>query len=138
MRQHTLVFTMCAFILANGATSAAAQQGPGSPMMQQPTQEQTQQQGLGHESMTGQRGMMGRGMMGMMGQRGMDRGRAGHALMPRIMFILMDTNGDGIISLQEFLAAHERIFKAMDLNKDGGLTFEEMQAFMHGSSMPQQ
>ncbi len=86
-------------------------------------------------------GMMGQGnMMGMMGQRGMDRGMTGHPLMMRIMFILMDSNGDGIISLQEFQAAHERIFKAMDSNKDGGLTLEEMQVFMQGSrtSTPQQ
>ena len=34
---------------------------------------------------------------------------------------------------QEFQAAHERIFKAMDSNKDGQVTQEEMQAFMHGT-----
>ena len=62
-----------------------------------------------------------------------------HPPMMRIIFILMDSNSDGTISLQEFQAAHERIFKAMDSNKDGALTFEEMQAFMQGSgaSMPQ-
>ena len=60
--------------------------------------------------------------------------------MMRIMFSLMDTDGDGTVSLQEFQAAHERIFKAMDSNKDGRLTFEEMQSFMQGAggSMPQQ
>jgi Ca2+-binding EF-hand superfamily protein len=42
--------------------------------------------------------------------------------MMRIVFSLMDSDGDGTISLQEFQAAHERIFKAMDANKDGRLT----------------
>jgi Ca2+-binding EF-hand superfamily protein len=75
--------------------------------------------------MTG--GMMGRGMMGggsMMGPP---------PIMLRIMFALIDTDSDGAVSLQEFQAAHERIFKAMDTNKDGKLTLEEMEAFMHGT-----
>jgi Ca2+-binding EF-hand superfamily protein len=57
-----------------------------------------------------------------------------------MMFALMDADSDGTISLQEFQAAHERIFKAMDSNKDGKLTPEEMQAFMHGTrwSVPRQ
>jgi Ca2+-binding EF-hand superfamily protein len=50
--------------------------------------------------------------------------------MMRMIFSLMDGDGDGAISLQEFQTAHERIFKAMDANKDGRLTPEEMQAFM--------
>jgi len=41
----------------------------------------------------------------------------GPGMMMRMLFILMDTDGDGTISLQEFQAAHERIFKAMDVNK---------------------
>ena len=49
-----------------------------------------------------------------------------------MLFALMDADGDGTISLQEFQAAHERIFKAMDANKDGRLTLEEIQAFMQG------
>jgi Ca2+-binding EF-hand superfamily protein len=44
----------------------------------------------------------------------------------------MDTDGDGTLSLQEFQAAHEKIFKAMDTDKDGTLTLEEIQAFMRG------
>jgi Ca2+-binding EF-hand superfamily protein len=38
----------------------------------------------------------------------------------------MDADGDGAISLQEFQAAHERIFKGADSNKDGRLTPEEI------------
>ena len=74
-------------------------------------------------------GMPGGGMMRgrMMAHRAMMR------LPFRIIFALMDTDGDGTVSLSEFQAAHEKIFKAMDANKDGVLTMEEMLAFMHGS-----
>jgi len=85
---------------------------------------------------------MGGGMMGegMMGHGMMGGGAMGPPIMFRMMFALMDSDGDGTISLPEFQAAHERIFKAMDTNKDGRLTLEEMQAFMHGTrrSVPQQ
>ena len=86
----------------------------------------------------GQGGMMGRGMMGggMMGGGMM----MGPPIMMRMIFALMDADGDGTISLQEFQAAHERIFKAMDANKDGRLTLEEIQAFIQGArrSVPRQ
>jgi EF hand. len=77
--------------------------------------------------------MMGRG--GMMGPGSMHSG-----MMMRMLFAMMDNDGDGTISLQEFQAAHERIFKAMDANKDGHLTLEEIQAFMQGArgSVPRQ
>ena len=63
--------------------------------------------------MMGDRGMMGHGMMGsmrghMMGHRGMM-----HPLVMRMIFALMDADGDGKVSLQEWQAAHERLFKAM-------------------------
>ena len=89
--------------------------------------------------------MMGPGMMGpgMMGEEA--RGEMGHrgmmgTVVMRIIFALMDSDGDGTVSLQEFQAAHEKIFKAMDANKDGVLTLEEMQNFLHGTkrSVPQQ
>jgi Ca2+-binding EF-hand superfamily protein len=78
-------------------------------------------------------GMMGRG--GMMGP-----GSMGHSMMMRMLFAMMDSDGDGTISLQEFQGAHERIFRAMDANKDGRLTLEEIQAFMHETrrSVPRQ
>ncbi|MDA9506476.1 calcium-binding protein [Bradyrhizobium sp. CCBAU 11386] len=78
-------------------------------------------------------GMMGRGMKGhgMMGGDGM-----GPPIMARMIFALMDADGDGTVSLPEFQVAHERIFKAMDSNKDGKLTPEEMLAFMRGTTNP--
>jgi hypothetical protein len=79
-------------------------------------------------------GMLGPGMMGqgMMGQGGAGPRGMGRGMMMRMLFILTDADGDGTISLQEFQAAHERIFRAMDANKDGRLTLEEIQAFMQG------
>ncbi|SRR6266536_851867 len=166
MKKHVLMLTTSAFILACGSI-ASAQQSPGTPTVQQPAdshsthhpdQQQSQQQPNGQENpgmmgqggmmgrgpgMSGEGGMMGRGMMGqggMMGRGMMGQGGIMGPFVMRIIFALMDNDGDGTISLQEFQAAHERIFKAMDANKDGRLTLEEMQAFMHGTtkSVPQQ
>ena len=97
------------------------------PVQQQAQSQPTDQEGSG---MMGRRGMMSGGMMGqgMMGEGAMGP----PPVILRVMFALIDTDNDGTISLQEFQAAHERIFKAMDTNKDGKLTLEEMQAFMHG------
>jgi hypothetical protein len=128
MYTRVLGLTISALILAYGAVGAIAQ----DRMMPQPVQQQTQSHPTGQEGAgtMGHRGMMGGGMMGrgMMGE-----GAMGPPMMLRIMFALMDSDGDGTIELPEFLAAHERIFKAMDRNKDGRLTLEEMQAFMHGT-----
>lgn len=68
-------------------------------------------------------GMMGPGMMG----PGMMRPG-----MMRMMLVLMDTDGDGAVSLSEFQAAHERMFKAIDADKDGKLTIQEARQFMLG------
>ena len=65
-------------------------------------------------------GMMGPGMMagGMMGHgyghHEWYRGRGVmEPMMARIIFSLMDADGDGKLTLQEFQAAHERIFRAL-------------------------
>ena len=67
--------------------------------------------------------MMGQGWRkhGMMG-----RGRMMGPFAIRMIFALMDRDGDGTISLEEFQVAHERIFKAMDSDKDGTVTREEI------------
>jgi EF hand len=129
MYTRVLGLTISAIVLAYGAVGAIAQ----DRMTPQPDQQQVQSHPMGQKDANpmGQEGMMGGGMMGhgMMGA-----GTTGPPpIMLRIMFALIDTDSDGTISLQEFEAAHERIFKAMDTNKDGKLTLEEMQAFMHGT-----
>ena len=129
MRKHVLLLTTTAAILTCGAIAVSAQAPgtqptPGGPMMQQPNQDD-------YHRYHG--GMMGGGMMGggMMGRGMMGRGMMSPMAM-RIIFSLMDANGDGKLSLEEFQAAHERIFKAMDTDHDGTVTFEEMQAFIRG------
>jgi Ca2+-binding EF-hand superfamily protein len=129
MYTRVLGLTISALILAYGIVGAIAQERM-TPQPDQPQMEShpTSQEGastmgsmMGHGMMAGH--MMGRGMMGGMGP----------PFMMRMMFALMDADSDGTISLQEFQAAHERIFKAMDTNRDGKLTMEEMQAFIHGA-----
>ena len=116
MRKHVLLLTTTAAIFTCGVIAASAQgpgtqPTPGGPMMQH--QEQDWHHG------------------GMMGGRMMGHGR-GHGMAMRIIFSLMDADGDGKLTLQEWQAAHERIFKAMDTDHDGTVTLEEMQAFMRG------
>ena len=128
MRKHVLLLTTTAAILTCGTIAASAQAPgtqptPGGPMMQQQNQDDYHRY---HGGMVGG-GMMGGGMMG----RGMMSPMA-----MRIIFSLMDADGDGKLTLQEFQAAHERIFKAMDTDHDGTVSLEEMQAFMRGTSSP--
>jgi EF hand domain-containing protein len=113
MYTRVLRLAISALILASGATGALAQE-------RTTPQADRQQSDMSH-------GMMGSAAIGP------------PPMILRIMFALMDGDGDGTISLAEFQAAHERIFKAMDSNKDGKLTQEEMHAFMQGRrSVPQQ
>jgi hypothetical protein len=116
MRKHVLVLTTTAAILAFGTIAASAQ----APSAQTPGTQQSQPT---------PGGMMGGGMVG----RGMMGGGYGHhgaGPMMRIIFSLMDADGDGTLTLQEWQAAHERIFKEMDTDHDGTVSLEEMQAFL--------
>ena len=117
MKKHMLTLTTYGFILVLGVGGAKSE-------------ESISHRGQEYHAMMGQ-GQMGCGMMGrrgMMGGGGMMR--RGAAM--RFIFALMDSDGDGTVSLQEFQAAHEKIFKAMDTDKDGTITLEEIQAFIGG------
>jgi EF hand len=160
MQKRVLVLMTSAFILACGAIAASAQQGPltqQQPQILQQRQEQDRQlQGVQtprravHDDIEDDGGGYGPGWrhyqgwgrgMGMMGRGGMMGPGSMHSgMMMRMLFAMMDSDGDGTVSLQEFQAAHERIFKAMDANKDGRLTLEEIQGFMQGGrgSVPRQ
>jgi hypothetical protein len=146
MRKHLLVLTTAAVIVICG-TIAASAQAPGAvtPGSQQsPTIQPTPGGSTTHDQdsyhgMVGP-GMMGHGMMGsatMGGEgyahHGWYQGRGVmHSTIMRIIFGMIDANGDGKLTLEEWQAAQERIFKAMDTDHDGTVTFEEMEAFMHG------
>ena len=151
MQKHVLA---SAFILACGAIAASAQQVPDVPALQQQLERQLQgaqtpRRSVEDDSDQDDNGF-GRGMMGRRygpgwgyherWRRPMGPATVAHGMMMRMLFALMDSDGDGTISLQEFQAAHERIFKAMDANKDGRLTLEEIQAFMQEArrSVPRQ
>jgi Ca2+-binding EF-hand superfamily protein len=61
---------------------------------------------------------MGRGMM--------------RPAMLRVLMVMLDTDGDGALSLEEIQAVHQRMFKAIDADNNGRLTVEEIQRFMRG------
>jgi hypothetical protein len=95
------------------SAGAQDQQAPTSKMTGKDVKGHMCQRKMGHHAM---RGMMGRGM---------------HM---RLIFILMDTDGDGTLSLEEFQTAHAKIFKGIDADGDGKVTRTEMQMFFSGDS----
>jgi len=138
--KNILAVTVFSLALAGSIGLANAQQG--SPMMKQPGQGMMQggqgpmqgqgmMQGQGYGNMAYScNGMPGAGMMmgsGMMGSGMMGSGMmAGRMHGPDMMIVMMDTNGDGSLSLEEFQAIHARMFKHLDANGDGQLTSDEM------------
>ena len=65
-------------------------------------------------------------------------GMIGFAMMGglRAIVALVDANGDGTLSLEEVEAASVRIFRAADVDTDGRLTTEEIDAFISGGIGP--
>jgi hypothetical protein len=74
--------------------------------------------------------MEGGGMMEGFG--GGRRPGAMHGAGMRILFAIIDSDGDGALSLQEVQNFHARIFNAVDENGDGRVTSEDIQTFFHG------
>lgn len=78
-----------------------------------------------------------------MGARGMER-RSGmmrggpfglrHGAHLRVMFAIVDANGDSMLSLQEVQDFHGRVFRAVDENGDGYVGMDEVQSFWRGRS----
>ena len=101
--------------MGQGSGAQPGQPGMGQGMM-----------GQGSGTQSGQQGMMGGMPMGRM--RGQMAGMHGHGM--KIMFAIVDANGDGALSFDEVMIIHKRIFDQVDANKDSKVTPEEMQAFM--------
>jgi hypothetical protein len=101
--------------MGQGSGAQPGQPGMGQGMM-----------GQGSGTQSGQQSMMGGMPMGRM--RGQMAGMHGHGM--RIMFAIVDANGDGALSFDEVMIIHKRIFDQVDANKDSKVTPEEMQAFM--------
>jgi Ca2+-binding EF-hand superfamily protein len=88
---------------------------------------QGQGQGMGGSGMDGHEmgdGMGGPGHGGHRGGHGMGMGRG----MGMMMLRMADTNHDGAVSRDEFMAAATQHFDRMDANHDGKVTPEERQA----------
>ena len=68
----------------------------------------------------------------MMGGRGGMGASMMHGAKMRIMFAIVDADGDSALSLTEVQDFHERIFRAVDENNDGMVEMEEIESFFHG------
>jgi hypothetical protein len=139
-----LILIASALLLVSNVAGAQEQKAPsaGAQGQEAPSAKMTGEDTMGHmgeDTMGHGEDMMGHMGGGMMGHGAMCQGMKGHGMMShgmckRIMFALMDTDGDGSLSVEEFQTAHAKIFKAIDVNKDGKVTPEEMEMFMTGGS----
>jgi hypothetical protein len=118
-----LILIASALLLMSNIAGAHEQKAPSADAHEHeaPSAKMTGEDMMGHGE-----DMMGHGMMRsrMMRQR----------MHMRVMMILIDTDGDGALSLEEVQTAHAKIFKVIDADKDGKVTLEEMQMFFRGGS----
>ena len=128
-RFPVLASFVAASITIVGATAPAiASEQPDINLAQaapSPAPEDMQDNGEGAQS--DQPDMMHSGKRGDRMRRGMPMMR-GH--MMKMMFVIADTDGDGALSFEEVSAIHKRFFDAIDADKDGKMTREELQTFM--------
>lgn len=127
------------FFAVSGAMAQTATSEPTEmPMMQNQGGAMMQGQGMqgqgrhGHGMQDGTRQGDRRGMRDRDGPR---FGRMGPDMMV-MMMIMVDTNGDGALSLEEVQAVHARIFNYADTDDDGRLTLDELRSFFHGGAGP--
>ena len=73
-------------------------------------------------------GAAGEGRMGKRGGRGGRHGGGHGDKAGGMMLKMADTNQDGAVSRDEFIAAHAKMFDTADANKDGKLTADERKA----------
>lgn len=74
-----------------------------------------------------------------MGPHGMMRRHGGgpqgvHGAQMRIMFAIVDADGDGALTIEEVNDFHGRIFNAVDQDGDGSVTIGEIHGFFRGGA----
>ncbi|WP_245260941.1 EF-hand domain-containing protein [Chelativorans sp. J32] len=52
----------------------------------------------------------------------------------KVLFAIVDADGDGALTLDEINDFHSRIFNAVDQNGDGAVTMEEIEDFFHSGT----
>jgi EF hand domain-containing protein len=122
---------VAALLLAStAATDLKAQEAPRDNTEQAQSQDDQDRSQDSDSMMNEIGGVMGSGMDGMMRHGRMGHGMRMRGPMMRMIFIMMDTDGDGALSLEEVQAVHARLFKAIDADKNGKVTLEEIQQFL--------
>lgn len=121
--RNFLLFTTASIVIALGMKVAFANPA------HHPDQSTQAMQGammsgsmMGDDMMNG--AMMSQSMMG-----------GGMMMNPDMMIVMLDTDGDGSLSLDEFQSMHTRMFAFMDKNKDGKLEASEFASHHAGGMM---